>query len=143
MTHSFRDMLLLFSVISLFVFSTISFVVVFQEENNATSSLLENELINRTFVNLSNTISEQETSTNSSKGEFESENPAPGFGSLIIFAIVGVTKTFTGSIITIYNILIVLPLGLLGVPTQVANILGSIVMMSLIFAAWRVYRVGS
>ncbi len=96
MAHSFRDMLLLFSVISLFVFSTISFVVVFQEENNASSTLLENELINRTFVDLSNTISNQETTTNTSKGAFESENPAPGFGSLIIFAIVGVTKTFTG-----------------------------------------------
>lgn len=143
MVHSFRDILLLFSVISLFVFSTISFVVVFQEENNASSTLLENELINRTFISLSDAISDQEETTNTSKGAFESENPAPGFGSLIIFAIVGVTKTFTGSIITVYNILIVLPLALLGVPTQVANILGSIIMMSLIFAAWRVYRVGS
>ena len=143
MVLSFRELFMVFTVVSLFVFSTISFVVVLQEENNSSTSILDNELINRTFIDLSDTISSQEESTNTSKGAFESENPQPGFGSLIIFAIVGVTKTFTGSVITIYNILIVLPLQLLGVPTQVANVLGTLIMMSLLFAAWRVYRVGS
>lgn len=140
---SFREIFITFSIISLFVFAMISFVVTLQEEEGSSSSILENELINRTFVDLGGNITQQETTTNISKGAFESENPEPGFGSLIIFAIVGVTKTFTSLITATYNIIIVLPLTVLGVPNQIAKILGSILMVSLVFLAWRVYRVGS
>lgn len=140
---SFRQTFITFSIISLFVFAAISFIVAFQTENDADSSILENELINRTFTTLADDISEQETDSNQSKGAFESEIPAPGFGSLIIFAIVGVAQTFTSIITTTYNVIIVLPISLLGVPKQIASIMGSILMMSLIFLAWRVYRVGS
>lgn len=143
MAHSFSDIFITFSIVSLFVFSTISFVALLQEENNAPTSILDNALINSTFVSLSSNISQQEVSTNTSKGAFDSDVPAPGFGSLIIFAIVGVAQGFTSIIITTYNILIILPLSLLGIPSQVANILGSILMMTLIFLAWRLYRVGS
>jgi hypothetical protein len=143
MPTSFRQVFITFSIIALFVFGAISFIVSFQSENSAGSSILENELINRTYVSLISDISTQETNTNSSKAAFESEIPAPGFGSLIIFAIVGVAQTFTSIITTTYNVLIVLPISLLGVPRQIASILGSILMMSLIFLAWRVFRVGS
>ncbi len=140
---SFRELFITFSIISLFTFSAISFVVLFQSENDSSSSILENELINRTFTNLGSDITDQETSSNSSKEAFESEIPERGFGSLIIFSIVGVAQSFISIITTTYNVIIVLPITLLGVPFEVAKILGSILMMSLIFLAWRVYRVGS
>lgn len=140
---SFRELFITFSILSLLVFSTISFVALFQDENDSPSTILENELINRTFVNIDSSISTQETNSNSSKEAFESEIPERGFGSLIIFSIVGVAQSFISIITTTYNLVIVLPISLLGVPFQVAKILGSILMMSLIFLAWRVYRVGS
>ncbi len=143
MPHSFRDTFIMFSLISLFSFAALSFVIQLQIENDGPNSLLENDLINRTFIDLGGDISQNEQTVNTSKGAFDSENPAPGFGSLIIFAIVGVTKTFTGVITGTYNILILLPITTLGVPTQIANVLGAILMMSLVFMAWRVYRVGS
>jgi len=140
---SFRELFITFSIISLFVFATISFVVTFQDENDSPNTILENELINRTFRNIGTDITNQETDSNSSKEAFESEIPERGFGSLIIFSIVGVAQSFISIITTTYNAVIVLPITLLGVPAQVAKILGSILMMSLIFLAWRVYRVGS
>lgn len=143
MPISFMQLFITFSIISLFVFSSISFIAQLQDENDGPSSILENDLINRTFVDLSGNISQQETDTNSSKQAFESEIPAPGFGSLIIFAIVGVTQSFTSTITSAYNIIIILPITVLGIPKQVAQILGSILMVSMIFLAWRVFRVGS
>lgn len=140
---SFRETFITFALISLFVFAMISFVVILQEEEGSSSSILENELINRTFINLGGNITQQEETTNTSKATFESEIPEKGFGSLIVFAIIGVSQTLTSIITTTYNIIIVLPLTVLGVPNQIAKILGSILMMSLIFLAWRVYRVGS
>lgn len=143
MAHSFKDILISFSIISLFVFSAISFVVTFQEENGASTSILDNEVINRTFIDLSSSISDQQQSSNSSQQAFDADIPAPGFGSLIIFAIVGVAQTFTSGVATVYNVLILLPLTFLGVPDAVANVLGFILTVTLIFLAWRVYRVGS
>ena len=140
---SFRETFITFGIISLFVFSMISFVVILQEEEESSSSILENDLINKTFVNLGGNITQQESDSNISKSAFESEIPEKGFGSLIVFSIVGVAQTFTSMITTTYNIIIVLPITVLGVPGQIAKILGSILMMTLIFLAWRVYRVGS
>ena len=143
MPISFRQVFINFSIISLFVFATIAMIDSAQQENNATTSILENDLINKTFVNLGGNISSQQSDSNASKSAFESEIPAPGFGSLIIFAIVGVAQTFSSVITTTYNVLIILPITILGVPNQIAQILGSILMMVMIFLAWRVYRVGS
>ena len=143
MAHSFRELFIQFSLISLFVFSTIGFVANFQAENGASSSILDNELINSTFGDLADSISEQQDSANSSQEAFDADIPAPGFGSLIIFAIVGVAQTFTSLIAGVWNILIILPLSFLGLPSAVANVLGSILSVTLIFLAWRVYRVGS
>lgn len=140
---SFRELFITFSLISLFTFATISFVVLFQSENDSSNSILENDLINRTFTSIGGDIDDQESSSNSSKEAFESEIPERGFGSLVIFSIVGVAQSFISIITTTYNTVIVLPLTILGVPFQVAKILSSILMMSLIFLAWRVYRVGS
>lgn len=143
MAQSFQNLFIQFSLISLFVFGTISFIVLFQQENGAATTILENQLINSTFVDLAASIADQSVSSNSSQNSFNSEVPAPGFGSLIIFAIVGVAQTFTSLVTTIWNILIILPLSILGIPNEVANVLGSILVISLILLAWRVYRVGS
>ena len=143
MVQSFQELFITFSIVSLFVFGTISFVVLFQQENGVTETILANDLINSTFIDLGANIADQSVSSNSSQDAFNSEVPAPGFGSLIIFAIVGVAQTFTSLITTIWNIIIILPLSILGVPTEVANVFGSILIVSLIFLAWRVYRVGS
>ena len=143
MPAGFRQVFITFSIIMLFVFSTISFVVIFQSENDSNNTILENELINRTFIKAGGNISSQQTSTSSSQESFEAEVPEKGLGSLIIFAIVGVVKGFTKTITQAYNLVIVLPISALGVPNAVAQILGSILMVSLVLLAWRVYRVGS
>ena len=143
MPTSFKQVFINFSLVSLFVFSTISFIVVFGVENGAINSILDNPTINSTFGNLSSDMGEQlDNSTNASTA-FNAETPAPGFGSLIIFAIVGVTKGFTSVIVVSYHTIIILPMTFLGIPSSVAQVLGSILMMVLIFLAWRVYRVGS
>lgn len=140
---SFRETFITFSIISLFVFALISFVDIFQQENNDSNSILENEKINSTFVSLRGNISTGQVSVNTSEFAFNEDVPTPGFGSLIVFAIVGVTQGFMSIITTTFNLIIVLPITTLGVPGKIANILGSILIVSLILLAWRVYRVGS
>ena len=140
---SFRETWINFILIGVLVFSLISFIVTFQSQNNVENGILENELINSTFDRLGDQLNSSGGDTQTQRESFEAEIPERGFGSLIIFTIVGVTQNFMSVIITIFNILIVLPAQIIGVSPIVISAIGSILIVSLILLAWRVYRIGS
>lgn len=140
---SFRQVFTIFSLIGLFVFATLSFAITLQEDNSVTDTILNNSQINRTFERLQSNLTSVGNETQQQRQNFESEIPERGFGSLLIFSIVSVGQKFTATIIGTYNILIVLPASIIGVPTEVIGVLGSILLVTLILLAWRVYRVGS
>ena len=142
---SFREQYTTFILIGLFVFAIISFGLTLQLQNgiDENETLLSNDVINRTYARLGENLSEIGTEAQTQKDSFESEVPERGFGSLIIFAIVGVAQSFGNGIIAVYNIIIVLPASVLGVPSQVISALTSILLVSLTLLAWRVYRSGN
>lgn len=142
MPISFRETFVTFALIGLFLFAGISFIVVTQRDNDVEKTILENEIINRTFEKLETNLSGFRSQTQTQKESFESEIPERGFGSLIIFSIIGVGQRFTGMIIAVFNILIVLPASLLGISPVAIGILTSILIVSLVLLIWRVYRVG-
>lgn len=135
-------MFVTFALIGLFVYAAISFIVVTQRENNVDLTILDNEIINRTYRNLEIDLSEVGTEVQGQRETFESEIPERGFGSLIIFGIVSVAQKFMGMIISIYNIFIVLPSAILGIPKIVTSVLSAILLVTLILLAWKVYRAG-
>jgi len=135
-------MFVTFALIGLFVYAGISFIVTTQRENNVDLTILDNEIINRTYRNLEIDLSEAGTEVQGQRETFESEIPERGFGSLIIFGIVSVAQKFMGMIISIYNIFIVLPSAILGIPKIVTSVLSAILLVTLILLAWKVYRAG-
>ena len=142
MAISFREVFVTFALIGVFVFAGISFIVQTQVDNDVENTILENEVINKTFTDFETDLGNFGPNTTEQKGSFDSEIPERGFGSLIIFAIIGVGQRFTGMVIGVYNIFIVLPASILGLPPVVISVLGSILTVSLILLAWRVYRAG-
>ena len=140
---SFRETYINFALLGLMVFSLISFISVTQLNNNVNDTILNDSILNRSFSSLGTDLGDLQTQSNSSRESYEADIPERGFGSLIVFAIVGVGNTFTGMITGVYNILIDLPATKLGVPKIVFQVLGSILMVSLILLTWRVYRAGS
>lgn len=140
---SFREMFMSFVIIGVFIVAAMSFVVVMQQENNVTDDMLQNDIINNTFTDLGGDLSQIKSDSDSQRDSFEDEIPERGFGNLIIFSVVGVGKKFTGMIVGVYNTIIVLPAGILGVPEVVIGALTSILTLTLILLAWRVYRSGS
>ena len=143
MAASFRELFITFALIGIFVFASISFIVTTQTDNEVENTILENEDINRTYVDLESNLNSTRSQVQTQKDSFESENPERGFGSLIIFSIVGVGKTFAGITLGVYNIFIVLPSAVLGIPRIVVGILTAILVVSLILLIWRVYRAGA
>ncbi len=142
MAISFREVFVTFALIGIFVFAGISFIVQTQLDNDVENTILENEVINKTFTNFETDLSDFSSKTQTQKESFESEIPERGFGSLIIFAIIGVGQRFTGMITGVYNIFIVLPASILGISPIVIGVLTSILIVSLVLLIWRVYRTG-
>lgn len=90
-----------------------------------------------------------ESKLNSSKSQaeeymesFQSENPLISFGALILFSIVGIGKLIINSVSAIFNILIGGTSAVLGIPPMVTGVLTAIILMSLIFAAWKLIKTG-
>ncbi len=142
MASSFQETFVIFALIGLFVYASISFIVVTQRANNVDLTILENEAINRTFTRLETNLSEFRTQTQGQKETFESEIPERGFGSLLIFSIVSIGQKFTGMIVGVYNIFIVLPSAVLGIPKIVMSVLSAILLVTLVLLVWSVYRTG-
>lgn len=138
----FSDNFVSFLLLGLLVVGTISFIVSLQENNDVADTIRNDSIINRTYVDLSEELDDSSSTANSSKASFEADVPERGFGSLIVFAIVGVTQTFTSIIIGIYQVLWILPTAKLGIPRMVANVLSTILFTLLVLQAWRVYRAG-
>ncbi len=143
MPASFRETFVIFALIGVFVFASISFIVKTQTDNSVTRTILEDGIINRTYVDLESNLNSTREQVQTQKDSFESENPERGFGSLIIFSIVGVGKTFAGMTLGVYNIFIVLPSEVLGIPRIVVGVFTAILVVSLILLVWRVYRSGA
>ncbi len=143
MPISFRELFVTFALIGIFVFAGIAFIVKVQTDNDVGDTILKNEFINRTYINLETKLNDSRLQTQTQKQSFESEVPERGFGSLIIFAIIGVGQSFTGVVMGIYNVLIVLPAEVLNIPRVVIGVLTSIIIVSLVLLIWRVYRAGA
>ncbi len=142
MVTSFRETFITFALIGLLVFATISFIFGTQRENEISDTILDNPIINRTFNRLEANLSALGSESQTQKETFESEIPERGFGSLIIFSIVSTAQKSTGLLVAIYNIIIILPAQILGISPLVFSVLSSILLITLVLLAWRVYRIG-
>ena len=142
MVTSFREIFITFSLIGVFIFSMMSFIVVMQVDNDVEEGILSNPIINSTYTKLETNLTNFRSETQTQRESFEGEIPERGFGSLIIFSIVGIGQKFTGLIVGIYNIFIVLPASILGISPVVISVLTSILLVTIVLLIWRVYRVG-
>ena len=142
MVESFRSLFILFSLIGILVLATISFGVTFQEENGVTNTILEDERINKTFIRLGGNLSDFPSETQSQREVYESEIPERGLTSLIIFSLVPIIQKFTAMIVGIFNILIIIPSEILGIPSVVMGTLEAIFLVTFIIFGWSVLRTG-
>ncbi len=143
MVESFRQTFITFALIGIFIFAGIAFIVQTQTDNSVNGTILDNDIIFTVYNRTNLTLLEFRDNSSEQKGNFESEFPERGFGSLIIFAIVGVGNVFTGMILGVYNIFIILPARVLNISPVVIGTLTSILIVSLVLLVWRVYRTGA
>jgi ABC-type uncharacterized transport system fused permease/ATPase subunit len=138
----FKNLFITFALFGLLVYSLLSFIIIIQDDNNAESKLTDNPLINKSFYQLESNLSTAEAKANQQKTNFEEESPTISFGSLVFNTITSIGKVFSGMILGVYNVLIKLPISLLGVSPVIAGIISTILVILIILGLWEVYKLG-
>lgn len=138
----FKGLVVNFMIVALLMLSLFSFMMITQEDNNAIDPIKNNQIFNNSFNDLSDSI---DSSTSQSKDKydvFNSEEPKTGFGSIVLFGIVSVGKTFSGIIFGTFKSIIKFPLIVLGIPATVISMLVVILIISVIVGVWLLYKLG-
>lgn len=139
---NFKDLFGNFLWLGVFVLAGFAFIVVTQSSNDATQPMVENSLFNESFEDLSSSLSGLEDASGVQYNQFIGEEPRTGFGSIVLFGIVSAGKTFGNVVIGLFTILVKLPLVVLGIPQTLFSVITTWVVISLIIAAWILYKLG-
>ncbi len=131
-----------FIVVALVFLGVFSLIITTQSSNDAQDPLSNNKEFSEIFGNLTATIDSSSVEANQKYGVFNEENPKVGFGSIVLFGIVSVGKSFSTIIFGIFEVIIKLPLIILGVPPSVYNLIITWLIIVVIVAVWLLYKLG-
>ena len=124
------------------VLALFSIVLIVQNDNSASQPLIEDKLFNSTFGSLNETIGSLQGTSSSKYSLFSEERPVLGFGSIVLFTIVNVVKTFGDVIFLVFTLVIKVPLIVLGVEPTITSMLIAFLTISVVVAMWIVYKFG-
>lgn len=131
-----------FIIATLVFLSLFTFIITLQSDNDSAERIRDNEVFNESFEELLGTIDESTSAAEEKYDVFNTEEPKAGFGSIVLFGIVSVGKTFSASIFGFFASIIKLPLIILGVPENVYNLVSTILVIVAIVSLWLLYKLG-
>lgn len=137
---AFEDYPKNFLLAGLFVIAMITFAVTIAHNYGQTDSLMKSDQID--FSKLENQVNQ--TSADAQKwGEaFRSDNLFVATGTLVLFSIWGIGKLIWGSVTTFSTIFLDGASSVLGVSPVVTGVVTALIIISLLFALWRVIKAG-
>ncbi len=125
---------------ALFVFAFMTFTIIVQTDNNANQKITDNELISSSYGDLGDNLTDSQNTAQSSLETFGENPPSAQLGELDTTSVISPTKLFRGLGIGTYNILIKLPMVVLGVSPIVASVISSLLILLLIIGAWAILK---
>lgn len=129
-----------FALLGLIIFGTLSFVMIFQSNNNATERITNNQIMNNTYNDLFGNLSKAENTAEEQNKIFGNTTPTESYGEVQIDSVVSPTKAFKTIILGIYNVLIKLPSSILGVSPIVMSVISAILIIFLIIGIWAIWK---
>ena len=140
---SIRKIFMATAIVGLVVYLMFAFVIKFENDNEFSSKITDNEVINKTYASLGSNLSNLDDSTTAQ--DINQNDPGAvteSSGELVSLSILDSAKTTKSIIYGIFNVLVVLPASFLGVPAVVIVVITSILGVALIFFFWRLIRAG-
>ena len=142
---SARNMIISFMIIGLFVFAMISFGIGIATLNDGTS-ITEDKRINKSYGQYETQLKQVQSEAEEQRNKFDSESPTTSFGEILFSSIVGVGRTFTSSLVNFMDITFSLVFTtVFGRDPAFAVVTGTIIeiiLLSIVFLLWRVYKAG-
>lgn len=129
-----------FALLGLCILALFSFIIIFQEDNNATEKITDNAIINNTYGQLYGNLSNFEDKANKENSVFGEITPTESYGEVQIDSMTSPTKTLKAMVLGVYNVLIKLPSVILGVDPVVASIISGILIFALIVGIWAIWK---
>ena len=137
----FRGIITNLLVVGLIIFNILSWIITLQNDNNNAQAITNNTLINQTYGNLEANLSSSQTTFETASGNFQNITPDTqtiiGVDISPILSLTSLGRTMTTGV---YNILIGLPMSILGVPPIVAGVITSIFILLILLGIWAILR---
>ncbi len=131
-----------FILVALILLGVFSFIITVQDDNNAAQPAVDNQVFNDSFSGLIQEIEQSGSDAQDKYDVFNSEEPTPGFGSIVLFGIVSVGKTFTNMVFSFFGAMIRFPLSILGIGPNIYNLILTWLIIIGIVAVWLLYKLG-
>ena len=130
-----------FVVLGVLVFAIMNFIIIIQVDNSvdAENRITNNSLINESFGNLESNLNTQD-SAQKSLNSLEDVPPTEYVGDLDVGSTVSATRTARTVITGLWNILIQLPIIILGVSPVVASAISTILLIFIAIGIWAIWK---
>jgi len=137
---NFKKLFLNMAIVGLLCFALMSFIITTQVGNNSENLITNNSLINESYGDLYDNLGSTQSNADESDEKFGQVTPTENYGIVSVSSIVSPTTLYKGVIKGTYNILIALPVNILGVPPIVASIISSIIILLIIVGVWAIWK---
>lgn len=137
-----RKIILSFVLVSLITFSLIGFAVDMSSNNNINNSILDNPQMEQVYGDLEDDLNELEQKGIEQKENFESDSIRANLGFFILDTIISGTRVFTNIIIGFFNILGAPLTSIIGLPSAILGAFTFLLLLSLIFYAYKLFKQG-
>lgn len=131
-----------FIVAAIMFLGLFNLIIMVQDNNNAVQPAAEDQLFNDSFSSLIEEIEESGDDAQEKYDVFNSEEPTPGFGSIVLFGVVSVGKSFSNIVFSFFGAMIRFPLAFLGIAPSIYNLILTWLIIVMIVAAWLLYKFG-
>lgn len=137
-----KNLFINFALAGLFIVALVSFVAQVETNNGVTDGIMNDEILNKTIVDLDTSLGGFQTLTDNQSINQDTEDPQTEGGNLLFLSITQTGKTLKSMIMGVYNVIVVLPSKLLKIPQLAMIVISSIVSIVLVLGAWRLYKAG-
>ena len=130
-------------LLGLFSLSFFMFAFNLINDNNTNNNqLLNDKNFNKTFYSINKSLDNIQTESEKQYNSTSKESISIGFGSLIYFSIRNAGNIFGGMVTSVLNPIFNMVISV-GIPPIVIAVFISIILVTLIFLAWKMYRIGA
>ena len=136
----FRQILINSILVGLFAFALITFLFVSMAQNNPSSQVFQDPSLNKTYYALNESLNSYQAIAEEQKNSTFSDNPVLGFVDIVLLSILGAGRILSTMVSGTFNTLSVFAMEIFHIPAIVLGVLSTVMIVSVIFLLWRMYK---